>query len=164
MQCFHKEGIPCFSHFFNGHGAHGWFSLVIGDHGRIPLNTSLMRIMQWREQRQRLVSAIVLSWVDYCNVALARLPASSLAPLQRVLNAAARFVADPHPRDHVTATLGDLHWLPIKTRITYQLCTLMHASVYGAAPVYIRKMLTSVTELPGRSHLRSAASGLYDVM
>ena len=40
----------------------------------------------------------------------------------------------------------------------------MHAaSVHGAAPVYIRNMLTSVTELPGRSHLRSAASGLYDV-
>ena len=90
-------------------------------------------------------------------------PASSLAPLQRVLNAAARFVADLHPRDHVTATLRDLHWLPIKTRITYKLCTLMHVSVDGAAPVYIRNMLTSVTELSGRSHLRSAASGLYDV-
>ena len=50
-----------------------------------------------------------------------------------------------------------------KTRITYKLCTLMHASVYGAAPVYIRNMLTSVTELPGRSHLCSAASALYDV-
>ena len=37
----------------------------------------------------------------------------------------------------------------------------MHASVHGAVPVYIRNMLTSVTELPGRSHLRSAASGLY---
>ena len=116
-----------------------------------------------REQRQRLVSAIILSRVDYCNVVLAGLPASSLAPLQRVLNAAARFVADLHPRDHVTGTLRDLHWLPIKTRITYKLCTLMHASVYGAAPVYIRNMLTSVTELPGRSHLCSAASGLYDV-
>ena len=39
----------------------------------------------------------------------------------------------------------------------------MHVSVHGAAPVYILNMLTSVTELPGRSHLRSAASGLYDV-
>ena len=38
-----------------------------------------------------------------------------------------------------------------------------HASEHGAAPVYIRNMLTSVTELPGCSHLRSAASGLYDV-
>ena len=116
-----------------------------------------------REQRQRLVSAIILSRVDYCNVVLAGLPASSLAPLQSVLNAAARFVADLRPRDHVTGTLRDLHWLPIGTRITYKLCTLMHASVHGAAPVYIRNMLTSVTKLPGRSHLRSAASGLYDV-
>ena len=39
----------------------------------------------------------------------------------------------------------------------------LHASVHGAAPVYIQNMLTSVTELPGRLHLRSAASGLYDV-
>ena len=116
-----------------------------------------------REQRQRLVSSIILSRVDYCNVVLAGLPASSLAPLQRVLNAAARFVADLYPCDHVTGTLRDLHWFPIRTRITYKLCTLMHASVHGAAPVYIRNMLTSVTELPGRSHLRSAASGLYDV-
>ena len=76
-----------------------------------------------REQRQRLVSAIILSRVDDCNVVLAGLPASSLAPLQRVLNAAARFVADLHPRDHVTGTLRDLHWLPIRTRITYKLCT-----------------------------------------
>ena len=90
-----------------------------------------------REQRQRLVSAIILSRVDYCNVVLAGLPASSLAPLQRVLNAAARFVADLRPRDHVTGTLRDLHWLPIGTRITYKLCTLMHASVHGAVPVYI---------------------------
>ena len=116
-----------------------------------------------REQRQRLVSATILSRVDYCNVVHAGLPASYLAPLQRVLNAAARFVADLHPRDHVTGTLRDLHCLPIKTRITYKLCTLMHASVHGAAPVYIRNMLTSVTELPGHSHLCSAASGLYDV-
>ena len=116
-----------------------------------------------REQRQRLVSAIILSRVDYCNVVFAGLPASALAPLQRVLSAAARFVADLHPRDHVTGTLHVLHWLPVKTRIMYKLCTLMHASVHGAAPVYIRDLLTPVTELPGRSHLRSAASGLYDV-
>ena len=80
---------------------------------------------------------------------LAGLPASSLAPLQRVINVAARFVADLHPRDHVTGTLRDLHWLPIRTRITYKLCTLMHASVHGAAPVYIRNMFTSVTDLQG---------------
>ena len=51
--------------------------------------------------RQRLVSARVLSRTDYSNVALIGLPEISLAPLQRVINAAARYVANLQPRDHV---------------------------------------------------------------
>ena len=77
----------------------------------------LRRIRQLRhcldkDDRQRLVSALVLSRIDYCNVALVGLPASSLAPLQRVINAAARFVANLRPRDHVSHVLRELHWLP----------------------------------------------------
>ena len=43
---------------------------------------------------------------------------------KRVLHAAARFVADLRPRDHVTAALMALHWLPVRQRITYKLCTI----------------------------------------
>jgi len=70
--------------------------------------------------------------IDYCNAVLANLPGSALAPLQRVLHAAARFVADLGPRSHVTSTLISLHWLPICQRITYKLCTLLWpgSSVY----------------------------------
>jgi len=49
--------------------------------------------------KQRLVSALVLSRVDYCNSSLAGQPAAALAPLQRVLNAATRYVADLRLRD-----------------------------------------------------------------
>jgi len=51
---------------------------------------------------QRLISALALSRVDYCNSSLTGLPAVALAPLQRVLNAATRYVADLRLRDHVT--------------------------------------------------------------
>jgi len=61
----------------------------------------------------RLVSALVLSRLDYCNAVLVGLPASTLAPLQRVINVAARLVAGLGPRDHVTHALYQLHWLPI---------------------------------------------------
>ena len=54
---------------------------------------------------KQLVSALVLSRIDYCNVALAGLPTISLAPLQGVINAAARFVANLRPRDHVSHVL-----------------------------------------------------------
>ena len=47
----------------------------------------------------KLVTALVLSRLDYSNAMLAGLPASTLAPCQRVLHAAARTVLDLKPRD-----------------------------------------------------------------
>ena len=61
----------------------------------------------------------------------------TLAPLQRVLHAAARFVLDLPPRDHVTVALQTLHWLPVRQRITYKLCVLMHGVAFDYAPTYI---------------------------
>ena len=55
-----------------------------------------------RDVTARLVSAFVSSRLDYCNVVLTGLPTSTLSPLQRVFNAAARLVVDLRPRDHVS--------------------------------------------------------------
>ena len=63
---------------------------------------------------------------------------------------------DLRPRDHVTSTLISLHWLPIRQRITYKLCTIMHSVFHGLALLYISNIVTPVTHLPGRAHLRSA--------
>ena len=52
----------------------------------------------------RLVTALVLSRLDYCNAMLAGLPTSTLAPFQ-LLHAAARTVMDLKPRDRVTPAL-----------------------------------------------------------
>jgi len=59
----------------------------------------------------KLVSALVLLLLDYCNAILAGLPMVTLVPLQRVLNAAAtaRTVLDMRPGDHVTLALQELH-------------------------------------------------------
>ena len=43
-----------------------------------------------KEVTGRLLSAFILSRLDYCNAILVGLPASTLAPLQRVMHAAAR--------------------------------------------------------------------------
>jgi len=45
----------------------------------------------------RIITALVLSHLDYCNAVLAGLPASTLAPFQRLLHA--RTVLDLKPRD-----------------------------------------------------------------
>jgi hypothetical protein len=80
-----------------------------------------------------------------------------------VQNAAARLVAGLGPRDRVTPALKTLHWLPVFQRIQYKLCVLAHAAFYKYGPVYLTELLVPVSELPGRSHLRSANSFKFDV-
>ena len=70
----------------------------------------------------RLVLALIMSRVDFCNALFASLPASTIAPLQRVQNAAARLVLQLGPRDHISQGLRELHWLPINARVRYKLC------------------------------------------
>lgn len=54
------------------------------------------------EVTTQLVLALVMSRLDYCNAVLAGVPQSTLEPLQRVQNAAARLVHQLDVRDHVT--------------------------------------------------------------
>ena len=63
-----------------------------------------------------LISALVLSRLDYCIALHADLPAASTCRLQRVLHAAARLIFCKGQREHVTPLLRQLRWLPIKTR------------------------------------------------
>ena len=58
---------------------------------------------------QQLVSAFILSRLDYCKSMLSRLPKSTIQPLQRVMNAAARVIVNLSLRDHVKPALKQLH-------------------------------------------------------
>ena len=87
-----------------------------------------------------LVSAFVTTRMDYCNSILAALPQSSIDPLQRVRNAAARLITGTGTREHITPVLQSLHWLPVKFRITFKLCVLMHLVHIGRALAYLSDM------------------------
>ena len=55
----------------------------------------------------QLIYAFVTSRLDYCNSVLACLPACTIAPLQRVQNAAARLLLNRRKTDHITDGLKD---------------------------------------------------------
>ena len=109
----------------------------------------------------QLVLAFVTSRLDYCNSVLAGLPQVTLEPLQRVQNAAARLILDLNLWDHVTPGLRQLHWLPIRWRIQYKLCSIMQSIHAGKSPVYMTECVRTVADSASRSGLRSANSSLY---
>ena len=90
----------------------------------------------------QLVVAFVLSRIDYCNSVLAALPRSTIEPLQRVQNAAARLVFGLRSHDHITPALAQLHWLLVQFRIKFKLC-LIHV---GRCPAYLTELVSSSAE------------------
>ena len=77
----------------------------------------LRRLRQIRRVTTRLVLATVISRLDYCNAALAGLRQTTVAPLQRVQNSAARLIFKLSSHEHVTPCLLQLHWFPVRRRV-----------------------------------------------
>jgi len=69
---------------------------------------------------QSLITALVLSRLDYCNSVLFGLPANLTQRLQSVQNAAARLKSHDPSVSLITPSLIILHWLRIPERISFE--------------------------------------------
>jgi len=75
-----------------------------------------------------LVQAFVISRVDYCNAVLAESLRVITDKLQRVVNLAARVVANTQKYDIGLSRLmhDELHWLDVADRVRFKLAVLMY--------------------------------------
>ena len=89
----------------------------------------------------RLVQAYVTSRLDYNNSLLVGLPDVITASLQRVQNTAARLICKVPKFHHITPSLIELHWLPIKQRIIYKTLVLTYKSTHNEGPQYLADLL-----------------------
>ena len=102
----------------------------------------LRRIRCLNEKCQRtLVQALVISRLDYCNTILINLPDTKLHPYTTILHSAAHLVKWLRPRDHITLALWQLHWLPIKARISFKICVLIFNIHSGLSPRYMSSLV-----------------------
>ena len=88
-----------------------------------------------------LVSAFVLSRIDYCNSLLFGSTHDVTSHLQRIQNYAARVILRLPMSSSITIHLKSLHWLPVKVRSTYKMACLCYHCHSSTAPSYVTDML-----------------------
>jgi len=88
---------------------------------------------------QSLVTALVLSRLDYGNGTLIGLPTHLIRRLQSVQNAAARLIFRLRRSDHITNALISLHWLRLPERIVFKVAVQTYRALRGDAPQYLRQ-------------------------
>ena len=88
-----------------------------------------------------LVSAFVLSRIDYCNSLLFDSTHDVTSHLQRIQNYAARVILRLPMSSSLTIHLKSLHWLPVKVRSTYKIACLCYHCHSSTAPSYVTDMV-----------------------
>ena len=88
------------------------------------------------------------------------LPDYMINRLQSVLRSAARLVLQLPKRSHALERMqAELHWLVYPHRLYYKVGVISYKCLHGLAPPYLSTRLIKVSDVDGRSHLRSASDG-----
>lgn len=88
------------------------------------------------ESLKTVVTALILSRLDYCNSLYINAQKGQLARLQTVQNAAARLVTGTPRFVSVRSGLRALHWLPIWQRIQFKVLCLVFKALNGMGPMF----------------------------
>ena len=123
-------------------------------------NIRSVRSSLTKEATLRLVCSMVMPRLDYGNISLYGISEGLLDKLQKAQNAAVRLVVKCLCSDHITPHLRDLHRLPVRSRIKYEIIVTTYRALHNEAPTYISEMLTPYT--PPRT-LRSTNTSLLTV-
>src|SRR5688572_22967713 len=127
--------------------------LSLSDHVNSVSRSCFYYLRQLRAIRQSLplhaittlVHALICSRIDYGNAVYIGLPSTNTSKLQSILNAAACLIGGIAKFDHISYFIRDsLHWLPIRQRIQFKVCSLMRSCLVGSTPHYLRTYCTPV--------------------
>ena len=92
-----------------------------------------------------LVSAFVLSRIDYCSSLLFGSTHDVTSHLQRIQNYAAKVIFRLPKSSNTTTHLKSLHWLPVNVRSTYKIACLCYHCHSSTALSYVADMLQKET-------------------
>ena len=90
-----------------------------------------------QEATKSVACALVTSHLNYCNSLLYNLPDRGIERLQRVQNCLAHVVCKASRFSRSKPLLNFLHWLPVKYRIRFKLCTITFKAFLFHQPTYL---------------------------
>jgi hypothetical protein len=119
-------------------------------------NISKIRNLLDTDAVKTLVHATITSRLDYGNALLTGITSAQLERLQRAQNTAARLITRTRMHEHITPVLHELHWLPVRERISYKVGLLVFKCLHDLAPPYLNSLIvrrTSARSLRSNSQL-----------
>lgn len=93
------------------------------------------------------INALVFTKLYYCSTIWANTSKGNVKKLQSVQNFAARIVTGTRKFDHITPSLKQLLWLPVKVSLRYRDITLAFKCINGLAPEYLSKRFNQRLEI-----------------
>ena len=87
-----------------------------------------------------LVTQLIISTIDYCNVLLLTSPKYVIKMLQVTLNNAVRFIYGLRKIDHVSFYLFKLHILPVEYRVKFKASIISYRITRECAPEYLSEL------------------------
>ena len=92
--------------------------------------------------RKQLVSALVVSHLDYCAVVYLDMSEEQHTRLQRLQNACVRYVCRVRKSERIHRM--NLDWIDVKARRTYFMAVLMYKLFYVGRPSYLAALLKNI--------------------
>ena len=103
-------------------------------------NTFKIRKCITDEAAKTMVNSMITSKLDYCNSIFCALPDCSLKSLSSVQKTALLLIGTKR-YELITPVIPNLHWLPIRRRIMYNILVLTLKCLLGTAPGYLVDLL-----------------------
>ena len=104
-------------------------------------NISKIRQVLDISSTKSLIQSTFIPRIDYCNSLLSNVPQRLNNKLQRIQNHAARVIYKKRKRDHITPVLKELHWLPIRCRVSFKVLLITFKCLNGLAPEYLADLI-----------------------
>ena len=110
------------------------------------------------QTRILLITNLILSTIDYCNIILIGCSDLALRPLKLIINRSIRFIFNHIKfRQHISPFYDQLHFLPIRKRIIFKTCLLGYKIFYRVAPVYLEEKVQRFTPTITHMELREGS-------